>query len=53
MTGTFVMGFNGAKATWNGGFQANKFNPWGKKCKEVLATVEAGGQPPSAGEADA
>ncbi len=40
----------GAKATWNGGFQANKFNPWGKKCREVLATVEGGGQPPKAGE---
>jgi tetratricopeptide (TPR) repeat protein len=41
---------DGAKATWNGGFQANKFNPWGKKCREVLATVEGGGQPPKAGE---
>jgi tetratricopeptide (TPR) repeat protein len=40
----------GAKGTWSGGFQANKFNPWGKKCKEVLATVEGGGQPPKAGE---
>jgi tetratricopeptide (TPR) repeat protein len=43
---------DGAKATWGAGFQANKFNPWGKKCKEVLATVEAGGQPPAAGEAE-
>jgi tetratricopeptide (TPR) repeat protein len=43
---------DGAKTTWGAGFQANKFNPWGKKCKEVLATVEAGGQPPAAGEAE-
>ena len=39
-----------AKATWGQGFQANKFNPWGKKCRDVLATVEAGGQPPQPGE---
>ncbi len=35
-----------AKATWQAGFAANKFNPWGKKCRDVLATVEAGGAPP-------
>jgi tetratricopeptide (TPR) repeat protein len=35
-----------AKATWQAGFAANKFNPWGKKCAEVLAAVEAGGAPP-------
>ena len=35
-----------AKATWQAGFAANKFNPWGKKCREILATVEAGGAPP-------
>jgi tetratricopeptide (TPR) repeat protein len=35
-----------AKATWQAGFAANKFNPWGKKCRELLATVEAGGAPP-------
>jgi tetratricopeptide (TPR) repeat protein len=39
-----------AKETWAQGFQANKFNPWGKKCKEVLAIVEAGGSPPQPGE---
>ena len=41
--------FNGQKAeaqqTWRDGFTANKFNPWGKKCAEVLATVEQGGEP--------
>ncbi len=39
-----------AKATWAQGFQANKFNPWGKKCRDVLAVVEAGGSPPQPGE---
>jgi tetratricopeptide (TPR) repeat protein len=41
--------FNGqrdeALQTWRDGFAANKFNPWGKKCAEVLKTVEAGGEP--------
>jgi len=35
-----------AKTTWQAGFAANKFNPWGKKCRDLLATVEAGGAPP-------
>jgi tetratricopeptide (TPR) repeat protein len=35
-----------AKATWQAGFAANKFSPWGKKCRDVLATVEGGGAPP-------
>ena len=35
-----------AKETWKTGHATNKFNPWGKRCAEVLATVEAGGQPP-------
>jgi tetratricopeptide (TPR) repeat protein len=41
--------FNGqrdeALQTWRDGFAANKFNPWGKKCAEVLRTVEQGGEP--------
>ena len=41
--------FNGqrdeALQTWSEGFAANKFNPWGKKCAEVLKTVEEGGEP--------
>jgi tetratricopeptide (TPR) repeat protein len=41
--------FNGqeaeAKAAWKRGFDTNKFNPWGKKCAEVLETVAAGGEP--------
>ena len=41
--------FNGQKdeamQTWRAGFATNKFNPWGKKCAEVLTTVEQGGEP--------
>ncbi|HEY2850390.1 MAG TPA: tetratricopeptide repeat protein [Gemmatimonadaceae bacterium] len=33
---------------WKRGFAANKFNPWGKRCGELLKTVEAGGEPPRA-----
>ena len=41
--------FNGQRAdamqTWRDGYAANKFNPWGKRCAEVLQTVEQGGEP--------
>jgi tetratricopeptide (TPR) repeat protein len=41
--------FNGqreeALRTWRDGAAANKFNPWGKRCAEVLRTVEGGGEP--------
>jgi tetratricopeptide (TPR) repeat protein len=41
--------FNGQRdeaiETWKSGFVANKFNPWGKRCAEVLTTVEKGGEP--------
>lgn len=41
--------FNGqrdeALQTWRDGFAANKFNPWGKKCAEVIQSVEQGGEP--------
>ena len=41
--------FNGQRdeaiETWKNGFAANKFNPWGKRCADVLATVEKGGEP--------
>ncbi|MFI5310489.1 MAG: tetratricopeptide repeat protein [Gemmatimonadales bacterium] len=30
---------------WRKGFSTNKFNPWGKRCADVLKTVEAGGEP--------
>ena len=35
-----------ARETWKTGHATNKFNPWGKRCVEMLASVEAGGQPP-------
>jgi len=41
--------FNGqrdeAVSTWKAGFAANKFNPWGKRCAEVIKVVEEGGEP--------
>jgi tetratricopeptide (TPR) repeat protein len=41
--------FNGQRAeavqTWRDGYATNKFNPWGKKCADVLHTVEQGGEP--------
>ena len=41
--------FNGqrdeALDTWKAGFAANKFNPWGKRCADVLQTVAEGGEP--------
>jgi tetratricopeptide (TPR) repeat protein len=35
-----------ARATWGQGFKANRFNPWGKRCAEVLQLVEQGQEPP-------
>ncbi|MFQ5703083.1 MAG: tetratricopeptide repeat protein [Gemmatimonadales bacterium] len=35
-----------ARETWARGFNANKFNPWGKRCKEMLDLVEQGQEPP-------
>jgi tetratricopeptide (TPR) repeat protein len=35
-----------AMQTWREGYAANKFNPWGKRCAEMLKTVEEGGEPP-------
>ena len=35
-----------AKTTWQDGFKANKFNPWGKKCGEMVELVAKGGEPP-------
>lgn len=35
-----------ARQTWEAGFQANKFNPWGQKCQDVLAAVARGEEPP-------
>ena len=35
-----------ARQTWEAGFKANKFNPWGKKCGETLELVAQGQEPP-------
>jgi len=35
-----------AKSTWEDGFKANKFNPWGKRCQEMLDLVAKGEEPP-------
>src|SRR5216117_968364 len=35
-----------AKSMWEDGFKANKFNPWGKKCQEMLELVGKGEEPP-------
>ncbi|HET8770038.1 MAG TPA: tetratricopeptide repeat protein [Gemmatimonadaceae bacterium] len=44
--------FNGerdaARQVWQQGFGTNKFNPWGKRCAEMLQLVESGGEPPRA-----
>jgi tetratricopeptide (TPR) repeat protein len=37
-----------ALEAWRAGHAANKFNPWGKRCAEVLDAVAAGGEPPRA-----
>jgi tetratricopeptide (TPR) repeat protein len=35
-----------AKQVWTDGHKANKFNPWGKRCRELLDLVGAGGDIP-------
>lgn len=35
-----------AMDAWRQGASANKFNPWGKRCAEILSVVEQGGSPP-------
>ena len=37
---------DGALLAWREGAAANKFNPWGKRCAEILLQVEQGGSPP-------
>ncbi len=34
-----------AQKTWADGYAANKFTPWGKRCKEALETIEQGQEP--------
>ena len=35
-----------ARKTWDEGHRANKFNPWAKRCREMLELVAAGGEVP-------
>jgi tetratricopeptide (TPR) repeat protein len=35
-----------AKESWRAGAAANKFNPWGKRCAELLESIEQGEVPP-------
>jgi tetratricopeptide (TPR) repeat protein len=35
-----------ARQVWTDGHKANKFNPWGKRCRELLDHVTAGGDIP-------
>jgi tetratricopeptide (TPR) repeat protein len=35
-----------ARRSWDEGFKANKFNPWGRKCQETLTLVAQGEAPP-------
>jgi tetratricopeptide (TPR) repeat protein len=37
---------DGARQSWAQGHKANKFNPWAKRCQEVLDLVAAGGEVP-------
>jgi tetratricopeptide (TPR) repeat protein len=36
----------GARGTWCEGHKANRFNPWAKRCQEMLDLVAAGGEVP-------
>jgi tetratricopeptide (TPR) repeat protein len=37
---------DGARQSWVKGHAANKFNPWAKRCREMLDLVAAGGEVP-------
>ncbi len=37
---------NAARDTWAEGHKGNKFNPWAKRCKEMLDLVAVGGEVP-------
>jgi tetratricopeptide (TPR) repeat protein len=37
---------DGARKSWADGHKANKFNPWAKRCQEMLDLVAAGGEVP-------
>jgi tetratricopeptide (TPR) repeat protein len=42
---------NEARRAWEDGVKANRFNPWGKRCQEMLELVAGGGEPPRSGSA--
>jgi tetratricopeptide (TPR) repeat protein len=42
----FVGEKDAARQAWTDGYKANKFNPWGKRCKEMLDLTAEGGEPP-------
>jgi len=35
-----------ARETWTAGHKANRFNPWGKRCQEMVELVASGGEVP-------
>jgi tetratricopeptide (TPR) repeat protein len=37
---------DGAKQAWTDGIKANKFNPWAKRCREMLDLATSGGEIP-------
>ncbi|HEX2218108.1 MAG TPA: tetratricopeptide repeat protein [Gemmatimonadales bacterium] len=37
---------DGARVSWTEGEKANKFNPWAKRCREMLDLVAGGGEVP-------
>jgi len=37
---------DGARRSWADGHKANKFNPWARRCQEMLDLVAAGGEVP-------
>jgi tetratricopeptide (TPR) repeat protein len=45
----FAGDHEGARQAWRDGASANKFNPWGKRCAEILETVDNGGAPAPVG----
>jgi tetratricopeptide (TPR) repeat protein len=42
----FAGDHQGARASWQRGATANRFAPWAKRCRELLESVERGGEPP-------
>ena len=37
---------DGARQAWTDGHKANKFNPWGKRCRQMLELIASGGEVP-------